>query len=114
MDFELGFTLAVLAIALVLFVSDRVRLDIVAMGSLVALMLGGVLSVKEALAGFGAPLVVMIAALFIVGEGLARTGVARRAGASLGVLTPVSKGNSMSSTFTSATAPSGRSEANAV
>ena len=54
MSFELGFTLAVLVAALALFISDRVRLDIVAMGSLVALMLGGVLSVREALAGFGA------------------------------------------------------------
>jgi len=83
LSFELAFTLAVLVAALALFVSDRVRLDIVAMGSLVALMLGGVLSVREALAGFSAPLVIMVAALFIVGEGLARTGVARRAGESL-------------------------------
>lgn len=70
------FVFAVLAFAVVLFASDRVRLDIVALGVLLALMLGGILTVQEALAGFSDPVVLMIAGLFVVGEALVSTGIA--------------------------------------
>src|SRR4029077_20793826 len=55
-------------------------LDVVALLALVALPLCGVLTVPEALAGFSDPNVVLIAALFIVGEGLVRTGLAVQMG----------------------------------
>ncbi|MEE4278815.1 MAG: SLC13 family permease [Halieaceae bacterium] len=63
-----------------LFVSDRLRMDVVALLVILALVLTGLLAPAEALAGFGDPLVILIAALFIVGEGLLRTGVAFSAG----------------------------------
>ena len=47
---------------------------------IVALPLTGVITMEEALAGFSDPNVVLIAALFVIGEGLVRTGVARRLG----------------------------------
>ena len=59
-----------------LFVSDRLRLDVVAMLSLVALMLTGVASLDVGLAGFSNPAVLMIAGLFVVGAGLTETGIA--------------------------------------
>ena len=73
---EMILVLAVLGVAIILFASDRVRLDIVAIMVLLALLLGGVLSVEESLAGFSDSVVVMIAGLFVVGEALATTGIA--------------------------------------
>lgn len=73
-DMLLVFALLLATIAL--FISDRLRMDVVAIILIIALMLTGLLSPAEALAGFGDPLVILIAALFVVGEGLFRTGVA--------------------------------------
>ncbi len=69
-------TLLILATTLGLFLSNRLRLDVIALLALLALFLGGVIDVREALAGFSEPLVLMIAALFVVGAALFRTGVA--------------------------------------
>lgn len=76
MSGELVYVLVVLAAMLALFVSNRFRLDLVALMGLLALALGGVISTSEALAGFAEPVVLMIAALFVVGAGLFQTGVA--------------------------------------
>jgi len=59
-----------------LFVSDKVRLDVVAIGAILALLLSGLLTPTEALSGFGDPVLLLIAGLFIVGEGLFKTGIA--------------------------------------
>lgn len=74
----------ILGATIALFISDRMRLDVVAMLSLLALALTGILTPAEALAGFSSSIVVMIAALFVVGAGLFRTGVAERFGRALG------------------------------
>jgi hypothetical protein len=60
----------VLAGAVALFAWGRPRPDVVAILVLLALNLSGVLTIEEALAGFGQPVVVLIAAVSIVGEGL--------------------------------------------
>ena len=70
----------VLAGAIVLFAWGRPRADIVAILVVLALMLSGVLTPQESLAGFGDPVVILIAAIFIVGEALVNTGVAHRLG----------------------------------
>lgn len=63
-----------------MFAINRPRLDAVALIMLVALPFTGVLTMGEALAGFSDPNIVLIAALFVLGEGLVRTGVAQRVG----------------------------------
>jgi len=68
-------TFIILGITIVLFVWGRWPADLVALLSLLALALSGVIGTSDAVAGFGNPTVVMIAALFVVGEGLSRTGV---------------------------------------
>lgn len=73
-DIPLVFCLLLVTVAL--FVSDRLRMDVVAILLIIALTVTGLLTPGEALAGFGDPLVILIAALFVVGEGLFRTGVA--------------------------------------
>ncbi len=65
---ETLFVFLLLLSTIILFVSDRLRLDVVAMLVILALMLSGLLSAKEALAGFGDPVVVLIAGLFVIGE----------------------------------------------
>lgn len=76
MSNETIFVFILLGAAAVLFASNRVRLDIVALLIVLALMLGGVLSPKEALAGFGEPVVMIIGGLLVIGEMLSRTGIA--------------------------------------
>lgn len=70
----------ILGVTILLFILDRIRLDIVALLALLALMLTDTLTVSEALAGFSATVVIIIAALFIVGLGLLQTGVAAMLG----------------------------------
>src|SRR4051812_18526414 len=68
----------ILGAAIVLFAWGRPRSDVVAILVILALLLSGVLTVPEALAGFSDPVVILIAAVAIVGEGLVTTGVAYR------------------------------------
>src|ERR1700748_1539857 len=70
----------ILACAIALFAWGRPRADIVAILVVLALMLSRVLTPQESLAGFGDPVVILIAAIFIVCEGLVNTGVAHRLG----------------------------------
>src|ERR1700756_2555961 len=70
----------ILAGAVGLFAWGRPRVDIVAILVVLSLMLSGVLTPQESLAGFGDPVVILIAAIFIVGEALVNTGVAHRLG----------------------------------
>ena len=75
---------AILGVTVALFVSDRIRLDLVALMSAASLVLFGILTPTQALAGFGDPLVIMIASLFVVSGGMFQTGVAQRMGVWLG------------------------------
>lgn len=68
-------TFIILILTIVLFVSGRLRSDLVALMSVLALFLTGIISTGEALSGFADATVIMIAALFVVGEGLSRSGV---------------------------------------
>lgn len=69
-----------MGITIALFVWGKFPPDVVALMSLLALYLTGILSVEESLIGFSNPTVIMIAALFIIGEGLSRTGWTALAG----------------------------------
>ncbi len=69
-----------LLITVTLFIWDRFRMDIVALMVALTLALSGLITPAEVFSGFGAPVVIMIAGLFIVGEGLFRTGIAAAAG----------------------------------
>ncbi len=73
-------TLVILLAAVVAFMSNRVPVGVVALAVAVALWATGILSLGEALAGFGDPTVLFIAALFVVSEGLDATGVTTWAG----------------------------------
>jgi di/tricarboxylate transporter len=80
MSGEIIFVFTLIGVAAALMASNRVRFDIVALLVVLALMLSGVLSVGEALSGFGNPVVILVAGLLVVGEMLNRTGVAAAMG----------------------------------
>ena len=66
--------------AIVLFATNRLRMDVTALLLIIAFVLSGLLTLPEALAGFSDANVILIALLFVVGESLIRTGVAYRVG----------------------------------
>ena len=66
-----------------LFASDRVRFNVVAIMVIIALMISGILTPTEAQAGFGDPVVILVAALFVVGESLLFAGL-RESGLGVG------------------------------
>ncbi len=76
MTFENYLIFGILSVALVLFISEKIRVDIVAMMVLVALALTGLISPEEAFSGFSNPAVITVWAIFIVSGGLTRSGVA--------------------------------------
>ncbi len=80
MTLETLWVLGLLAACMAAFIANRPRMDVVALSALVALVLAGTLTLEEALAGFSDPNIILIAALFVIGEGLVRTGVAQRLG----------------------------------
>ncbi|HVS62900.1 MAG TPA: SLC13 family permease [Thermoanaerobaculia bacterium] len=80
MSLDLALLLAIVGVALVLFVGGWVRMDVVGLLVLSALALSGLISTEEALAGFSSPAVVTVWAMFILSAGLSRTGLAHRIG----------------------------------
>lgn len=76
-------TFVILGLAVVVFVWNRIPVSVVAVGVALSLYATGVLTADQALAGFGDPVIVLIAALFVVSEGLDATGVTTWAGQQL-------------------------------
>ena len=73
-------TLIILLISAALFVSGKVRSDLVALCALLALLLFQILTPTEGLAGFSNTTVIMMVGLFIVGGGIFQTGLAKMIG----------------------------------
>ena len=73
-------TLIILVITVALFIWGRVRADIVALTALAALLVLGILTPAEALAGFSSPIVIMMIGLFVVGGAIMQTGLAKLTG----------------------------------
>lgn len=73
-------TFIVLGITIILFISNRIRGDLVAVMAILALVILEILTPQEALSGFSNSVVIMIAGLFVIGAGLMRTGLSGMAG----------------------------------
>ena len=80
---DIAITFAVIAAIVALFVWGRLPVEVVAIGAALTLWATGVLSLEQVLGGFGDPIVVFIAALFVVSEALDATGVTAWAGQQL-------------------------------
>lgn len=72
-------TLVILAISVTMFIIGRVRSDVVAVCAMAALLIFGILTPAEALAGFSSTVVIMMVGLFVVGGAIFQTGLAKAA-----------------------------------
>lgn len=73
---EIALTLGIIAAAVVLFATEALRVDVIALLVLLTVALTGLVSVTEAFSGFASPATVTVWAVYIVSGGLLRTGVA--------------------------------------
>lgn len=67
-------TLIIIALALVLFITELISIDVVALSVMAALMLTGVISLEEGLSGFSNPATLTVAFMFILSAALLKTG----------------------------------------
>lgn len=68
-------TLLLLVVAVVLFATEKLPVDVIGILLVIGLVLSGVLNVQEGLAGFGDNIIITIAGLFVLTGGLVKTGI---------------------------------------
>ncbi|MFZ2235741.1 MAG: SLC13 family permease [Dokdonella sp.] len=83
MGIELWVTLAVLVGAVILFVTEKLPVDVVALLVLSSLLVFGVLTPAQALSGFSSPATLTVAAMFVLSAGLQTSGALRGLGNAL-------------------------------
>ena len=76
MTTEIALVLIIIGVAVVLFVTEALRVDLVALMVLGALLITGLVTTEEALSGFSNPAVITVWAMFILSGGLTKSGVA--------------------------------------
>ncbi len=76
MTWEIAAVLSILTIALVLFVTEKLRMDVTALAVLSVLALSGLVTPEQALGGFSSPAVITVWSMFILSAGLSATGIA--------------------------------------
>jgi di/tricarboxylate transporter len=74
MTFEMWFLCAVIALAVVLFVTEKVGIDVTAIFIAFVLMVSGLVTVPEGLSGFSNQAALAILSLLILNTGLEKTG----------------------------------------
>ena len=80
MTVDIFLVLCILTAAVFFFITEKLRVDVVALLVLGGLVVAGQVSAEEALSGFSNPAVITIWAVFILSGGLSRTGIANRIG----------------------------------
>lgn len=80
---EMSLTLTILAIAILLFATEWIRMDLVSLMVLLAVVLTGLVSVEQAFAGFSNPAVVTVGAVFVLSAGISSTGAVNKLGEQL-------------------------------
>ncbi len=80
MTIQIAAVYLILLVSLALFITEKLRVDLVALLVLCCLALGQLVTPAEAFSGFSNPAVITVWAMFIVSQGLTRTGIARRIG----------------------------------
>jgi len=83
MTFEIAIVLGIIALAVVLFVSERMSIDTVAILTLTLLMLTGILTPEEGFAGFSNPATITVACMFIISTAIFKSGALSSVGVAL-------------------------------
>ncbi|MCA9938714.1 MAG: SLC13 family permease [Anaerolineales bacterium] len=81
MTVQIVLVLLILGVAIVLFATERIRVDVVSLMVLLSLFLTGIISVEDAFGGFANPAVITVWAIYMMSDGMARVGVADMLGA---------------------------------
>ena len=71
---EIWLVSAILIVAMILLVTEKLPVDLTSIGIMVALVLSGILAPKEAIAGFASPAVITVGSMFLISQGMIRTG----------------------------------------
>ncbi|MDH4008622.1 MAG: SLC13 family permease, partial [Desulfuromonadales bacterium] len=80
---DITLTLAILLVAIILFATEWLRMDVVSLMVLLAVTLTGLVTPAEAFAGFSNPAVITVAAMFVLGTGISHTGAISKFGEQL-------------------------------
>ncbi len=73
---EIALTLSIIVVAIILFATEKLRVDVIALIVLLSVGLTGLVSLEEIFSGFANPAVITVWAVFMVSGGLFKTGVA--------------------------------------
>jgi di/tricarboxylate transporter len=80
---EAAIVIGLLIIAVILFATEKISVDLVTLALLCVLVCTGILTVNEAFAGFGNEVIIMLGAIFVIGAALRETGVLDQLGQGL-------------------------------
>ena len=83
MTFAIAFVLGLLVLAIILFASEKISVDVITFLLLIALVTGGILSPAEAFSGFSNDIIIILGAIFVISGALQETGVLDMLGARL-------------------------------
>ncbi len=78
MEPQIAIVLAIMAFTIIMLVTEKIRIDVTAIITMLALSWSGILNSSEALSGFSSNAVVAMIAVMILGEGVAKTGMMSR------------------------------------
>ena len=67
----------ILAAAMLLLITEKLPVDLTSIGIIVVLTISGILTPTEAIAGFASPAVITVGAMFLISQGMIRTGAVR-------------------------------------
>jgi di/tricarboxylate transporter len=71
---EIWLVTAILVVAMILLVTEKLPVDLTSIGIMVVLVLSGILAPQEAIAGFASPAVITVGSMFLISRGMIRTG----------------------------------------
>jgi hypothetical protein len=83
MTLEIGYVLFLIVVALVLFATEILTIDVIGLVLLLALTVPGIIAPGQALAGFGSETIIVLIGLFVLTAGVTETGVVERIGLKL-------------------------------
>jgi len=75
MTFAIAYVLGLLLVAIVLFATEKISVDVITVGLLVALVMGGILTPTEAFEGFSNEIIIILGSIFVISGALQATGV---------------------------------------
>jgi di/tricarboxylate transporter len=80
---EIAFVIGLLLLTIVLFSIEKISVDVVTIGLLITLTVSGIITPKEAFAGFSSDFIIILASIFVISGGLSETGLVNKLGSQM-------------------------------